>query len=113
MTQLRNTFQTKKLDKTPEEQLSNVETGNLPGKEFRVIRVKMTQDLNKRVVAQTEAQECLTKNQKLEKTSRDLGEVARRHRRSVQKKLLMTRITKTVLSLSKSQTSWSVNLSGP
>ena len=47
-------FQTKKQDKTPEEQLSEMEIGNLPEKEFRVIIVKMIQDLGKRMEAQTE-----------------------------------------------------------
>ena len=35
-------FQTKKQDKTPEEQLSEVEIGNLPEKEFRVMIVKIS-----------------------------------------------------------------------
>ena len=43
----------KEQDKTPDEQLSEVETGNLPEKEFRVLTVKITQDLRKRRVAQT------------------------------------------------------------
>ena len=43
----------KEQDKTPEEQLSEVETGNLPEKEFRVLTVKITQDLGKRREAQT------------------------------------------------------------
>ena len=46
-------FQTKEQDKTPEEQLSEVETGNLPEKEFRVMIVKLIQDLGKRMEAQT------------------------------------------------------------
>ena len=37
----RNMFQTKEQDKTPKEQLSEVEIGNLPEKEFRVMIVKM------------------------------------------------------------------------
>ena len=41
-------------DKTPEEQLSEVEIGNLPKKEFRVMIVKMIQDLRKRKEAQIE-----------------------------------------------------------
>ena len=47
--------QTKEQDKNPEEQLSEVEVeiGNLPEKEFRVMIVKMIQDLKKRVEAQT------------------------------------------------------------
>ena len=47
-------FQMKKQDKTPEEQLSEIETGNLPEKEFRVMIVKMIQDPAKRMEAQTE-----------------------------------------------------------
>ena len=47
-------FQMKEQDKTPEEQLSEVEIGNLPKKEFRVVIVKMIQDLRKRMEAQTE-----------------------------------------------------------
>ena len=42
----------KEQDKTPQEQLSEVEIGNLPIKEFRVMRVKMIQDLGKRTEAQ-------------------------------------------------------------
>ena len=40
MGQQRNMLQTKEQDKTPEE-LSEVETGNLPKKEFRVTIVEM------------------------------------------------------------------------
>ena len=43
--------QMKEQDKTPEEQLSEVEIGNLPEKEFRV---KVFQDLRKRIEAQIE-----------------------------------------------------------
>ena len=39
----------KEQDKTPEEQLSEVEIGNLLEKEFRVMIVKMIQDLRKRI----------------------------------------------------------------
>ena len=39
-------------DKTPEEQLTEVEIGNLPKKEFRVTKVKMIQDLRKRMQPQ-------------------------------------------------------------
>ena len=44
----------KEQDKTLEEQLSVVKIGNLPAKEFRVMSVKMIQDLRKRIEAQTE-----------------------------------------------------------
>ena len=38
----------KEQDKTPEEQLSEVEIGNVQEKEFRVMTVKMVQDLRKK-----------------------------------------------------------------
>ena len=41
-------------DKTPEEQVSEVEIGNLPEREFNVMIVKMIQDLGKRMEAQIE-----------------------------------------------------------
>ena len=40
-------FQIKEQDKTPEEQLSEVEIGNLPEKEFKVMIIKMIQELVK------------------------------------------------------------------
>ena len=43
----------KEQDKTPE-QLSEVDTGKLPENEFRVMIVKMIQDLGKRMEAQIE-----------------------------------------------------------
>ena len=43
----------KKYKKTPEEQLSEVEIGNLPEREFRVMIIKVTQDLGERTKAQT------------------------------------------------------------
>ena len=42
----------KEQDKTPEEQLREVEIANLPEKEFRAIIVKMIQGLGKRMDAQ-------------------------------------------------------------
>ena len=47
-------FQTKEQDKTPEEELGEVETGNLLGKEFRVMIVKMIKELGRRMNAQSE-----------------------------------------------------------
>ena len=49
-----NLSQVLEQDKTPEEQLSEVETGNRPKKEFRVMIVKMIQDLRKRMEEQIE-----------------------------------------------------------
>ena len=46
-------FQMKKQDKMPEEQLNDMDTDNLPEKEFREMIVKMTQELGKRIEAQT------------------------------------------------------------
>ena len=40
--------------KNPQEQLNEVEIGNRPEKDFRVMIVKMIQDLGKRMEAQTE-----------------------------------------------------------
>ena len=40
-------FQIKEQDRTPEQQLSEVEIGNLPEKEFRVMIGKKIQDLKK------------------------------------------------------------------
>ena len=47
-------FRMKGQDKTPEKQLNEVEIGNLPGKEFRILTVKMIQDLRKRMKAKME-----------------------------------------------------------
>ena len=53
----------KAQDKTPE-QLSEVDIGKLPENEFRVMTVKMIQDLGKRMEAQIEkVQEMLNKEQ--------------------------------------------------
>ena len=41
----------KEQDKTPEKQLNEVEIGNLPEQEFRIMIVKMIQDLGKRMEA--------------------------------------------------------------
>ena len=46
--------QMKEQDKTPEEQLSQVKIGNLLEKEFRIMIVKMIQDLRKRMEARIE-----------------------------------------------------------
>ena len=41
----------KEQDKIPAKQLNEVETGNLPEKEFRIMIVKMIQNLGKRMEA--------------------------------------------------------------
>ena len=45
-------FQTKEQDKNTQKPLNHAEIGNLPQKEFRVMIVKMTQDLGKRMETQ-------------------------------------------------------------
>ena len=50
-------------DKTPEKLLNEMEIGNLPEKEFRIMIVKMIQDLGKRIEAKIEkVQELFTKS---------------------------------------------------
>ena len=46
-------FQMKEQDKTSEEQLRRVETGNLLKKELRIMTVKMIRDIRKRMGALT------------------------------------------------------------
>ena len=47
-------YQMKGQDKTPEKQLNEVEIGNLPEKEFRIMILKMIQDLGKTMEAKIE-----------------------------------------------------------
>ena len=54
MKRQRAMYQMKEKDKTAEKQLNEVEIGNLPEKEFRIMIVKMIQDLRKRMEAKIE-----------------------------------------------------------
>ena len=47
-------YQMKEQDKTPGKQLNEVEIGNLPEKEFRIMIVTVIQDLRKRMEAKIE-----------------------------------------------------------
>ena len=47
-------YQMKEQDKTPEKQLNEVEIGNLPEKDFRIMIVKLIQDVGKRMEAMIE-----------------------------------------------------------
>ena len=50
-------------DKTPEKQLNEVDIGNLPEKEFRIMIVRMIQDLGETMEAKIEKmQEMFTKD---------------------------------------------------
>ena len=51
MKRQRTMYQTKEQGKTPEQQLNEVEIGNLPENKFRIMIVKMIQDLRKRMEA--------------------------------------------------------------
>ena len=51
MKRQRTLYHMKEQDKTPEKQLDEVEIGNLPEKEFRIMILKMIQDLGKRMEA--------------------------------------------------------------
>ena len=56
-------YHMKEQDKTSEKQLNEVETCNLPEKEFRIMIVKMIQDLGKRMEAKiNKLQEMFNKN---------------------------------------------------
>ena len=52
----------KEHDKTSEKQLNDVEIGNLPEKEFRIMTAKMIQDLGKRMEAKIKKQEMFNKD---------------------------------------------------
>ena len=60
-------------DKIPEKQLNEVEIGNLTEKEFRIMILKMIQDLRKRMEAKIEKmQEMFTKDlEELKNTQTD------------------------------------------
>ena len=51
MKRQRAMYQMKEQDKTPEKQRNGVEIGNLPEKEFRMMIVRMIQDIGKRMEA--------------------------------------------------------------
>ena len=54
MKRQRAIYQMKEQDTTPEKQLNEVEIGKLPEKEFKIMIVKMIQDLRKRMEAKIE-----------------------------------------------------------
>ena len=59
----------KEQDKNPEKQLNEVETGTLPEKQFRIMIVKMIQDLRKRMEAKSEKLEVFNKVRKYKEQS--------------------------------------------
>ena len=71
MKRQRAMYKMKEKDKTPEKQLNEVEIGNLPEKEFRIMIVKMIQDLGKRTEAKIEKMQ--------EIFNKDLEELKNKH----------------------------------
>ena len=71
MKRQRAMYQIKEQDKTPQKQLSEVEIGNLPETEFRIMIVKMIQDLGKRMEAKIEKMQ--------EMFNKDLEELKNKH----------------------------------
>ena len=70
----RNTQQVKEHDKCPPRQTKEVETGNLPEKEFRIMIVKMTQNLENKMELQINSLE--TRIEKMqEKFNKNLEEI--------------------------------------
>ena len=65
-------YQMKEQDKTPEKQLNEMEIGHLPKKEFRIMIVKMIQDLGKRMEAKIEKMQ--------EMFNKDLEELKKKQR---------------------------------
>ena len=71
MKRQRAMYQMKEQDKTPEKQLNEVEIGNLPEKEFRIMIVKMIWDLGKRMEAKIKKMQ--------EMFNKDLEELKNKH----------------------------------
>ena len=64
-------YQMKEQDKTPQKQLNEGEIGNLPEKEFRIMIVKVIQDLRKRMEAKIKKMQ--------EMFNKDLEELKNKH----------------------------------
>ena len=73
-------YQMKEQEKTPEKQLNEVEIGNLPEKEFRIMIVKMIQDFRKRTEAKIEKMQ--------EMFNKDLEELKNKHPEELKNKQL-------------------------
>ena len=70
----------KEQHKTPEKQLNEVEIGNLPEIEFRIIIVKMIQDLGKRMEAKMEKIQEMFKKDLEELKNKNLEELKNKQR---------------------------------
>ena len=74
MKRQRNTQQEKEHEKCPPSQTKEEEIGNLPEKEFRIMIIKMIQNLENKMKLQTNSLE--TKTEKIQEMfNKDLGEI--------------------------------------
>ena len=73
-------YQMKEQDKTPEKQLNEVEIGNIPEKEIRIMMGKMIQDLGKRMEAKIETMQEMFKKDLEELKDKHLEELKNKQR---------------------------------
>ena len=78
MKRQRTMYQMKEQEKTPEKQLNEVEIGNFTEKEFRIMIVKMIQDLRKRMEAKIEKMQEIFNNNLEELNIKDLEELKKK-----------------------------------
>ena len=76
MKRQRAMYQIKEQDKIPDKQLNEVEIGNLPENEFKIMIVKMIQDFGKRMKAKMEKMQ--------EIFNKDLEELKNKQRWTIQ-----------------------------
>ena len=77
-------YQMKEQDKTPEKQLNELEIGNIPEKEFRIMTVKMIQDLGKRTEAKIEKMKEMFNKDLEELNNKHLEELKNKQRSTIQ-----------------------------
>ena len=80
MKRQRAMYQMKEQHKTPEKQLNEVEIGNLLEKEFRMMIVKMIQDLRRRREAKIEKMQEMFNNDLEELKNKHLEELKNKQR---------------------------------
>ena len=81
MKRQRAIFQMKEQEKHPEKQLNEVEIGNLPEKEFRIMIVKMIQDLRKRMEAKIQKMQEMFNKDLEELKNKDLEKLEKKQTR--------------------------------
>ena len=84
MKRQRAKYQMKEQDKTTEKQLNEVEIGNVPEKEFRIMIVKMSQDLRKRMEANIKKMQEMFNKDLEELKDKYLEELKNKQRRTIQ-----------------------------